>query len=208
MRIPIPDLQEALRRAQQGHNVYALREAYRLQGEVAFASQDDAGAEAAWLAALELAQQSGILLAPFHADLARVCARQGRGPEARALIEQALAEGAPHLEAAEVYLALGERELARSTSCPPIGVPGPMDHHTPTSTNWDERVQCCPPWEWPSQRCRPITRRKSVLCPRKRRSEHSLWNSNKSKAPMSRMLSLTKTNPKKNRMAMSGSSTL
>ncbi len=113
-----PDLQEAMQRARQERFPFALRETYRLQGEVAFAGQDFSVAETAWLAALELAQQSGIPLAPFHANLARVRAQQGRAPEARALIEQALVEGAPHLEAAEVYLALGERELAREHILP------------------------------------------------------------------------------------------
>ncbi len=72
----------------------------------------------AWLTALELAQRSGIrcTIPCGSRSFARRSREDRRKPENS--IEQALAEGAPHLEAAEVYLALGERELARQHILP------------------------------------------------------------------------------------------
>ncbi|MBF6590094.1 MAG: hypothetical protein IVW57_06110, partial [Ktedonobacterales bacterium] len=107
-------LGHAWERSLQGHNIFTMRRTRELQGEVALERGQLEEAQRFWLEALELAHRSGVLLAPFHANLARLRAAQGRVDEARQLIEQAFTDGQPTLAAAEVYLALGETATARA----------------------------------------------------------------------------------------------
>jgi tetratricopeptide (TPR) repeat protein len=111
-------IEEGLKRAKQQQFLIAERFARILEGEVALTQDDLSRAEAAWQAALEIAQKEGIPLWPHQADMARLRARQGQAEEARHWLDLAFASGSPDLAAAEVYLALGEETLARQHILP------------------------------------------------------------------------------------------
>ncbi len=113
-------LDEALTQARIDRFPHAECEARRLQGEVALARGDLAGAEEAWQAALAIAKHQSQPLGSYLADLARVRARQGQATLARELIAEAVAQGGQRvtLAAAEVALALGDTTQAAQYTLP------------------------------------------------------------------------------------------
>jgi hypothetical protein len=112
---PASLLDQALRRAREERFLRAERLAQRLAGEVAFARGDLPVAQAAWQAAYAIAQREGVPLGSYLADLARVHAALQDGPQAQALITEAVALGGRNvaLAAVEVYTALKEPAEAK-----------------------------------------------------------------------------------------------
>ncbi|MBI5958048.1 MAG: DUF4062 domain-containing protein [Chloroflexi bacterium] len=115
------DAAEALDRAWtlafKSQNALGQRVIYSLRGEVALQRGDPAAAAGHFQDAITLARKHGsATLAGYLGGLARARALQGQGDEARQIIETLLQEQSEdkklHLDAAEVYLTLSEREQA------------------------------------------------------------------------------------------------